>query len=240
MAAPTVILWPDEERLWTQCIDQLRASYPLLWSLGEYSQEKAIGPAAWLRYQLETQSGGDVPVIYLPGIGRSAFRSAEQCPDRLKHLFALQYQGQFWTQKNGRDWTPFAFLSGSGGGLKLDVAADQETKKAIHECLKALLEVDVDELRGKKLEAGDFRAIVAKDPERMLLRWMDDPGKVKAAMDEIRIRVGQLLRSLPGYLSTRPRERWCDYRSRKADQWQGCMGRWSGRVTKMLRAPIQA
>jgi hypothetical protein len=181
MAAPTVILWPDEERLWTQCIDQLRASYPLLWSLGEYSVEKAIGPAAWLRYQLETQSGGDVPVIYLPGIGRSAFRSADQCPDRLKHLFALQYQGQFWTQKNGRDWTPFAFLSGSGGGLKLDVAADQETKKAIHECLKALLEVDVDELRGKKLEAGDFRAIVAKDPERMLLRWMDDPGKVKAA-----------------------------------------------------------
>ena len=182
MAAPTVILWSDEERLWKQCIDQLRASYPLLWSLGEYSQEKAIGPAAWLRYQLETESGGDVPVIYLPGIGRSAFRSAEQCPDRLKHLFALQYQGQFWTQKNGRDWTPFAFLSGTGGGLKLDVAADQETKKAIHECLKALLEVDVDELRGKKLEAGDFRAIVAKDPERMLLRWMDDPGKVKAAM----------------------------------------------------------
>jgi hypothetical protein len=65
--------------------------------------------------------------------------------------------------------------------LLLSNAADQETKKAIHECLKALLEVDVDELRGKKLEAGDFRAIVAKDPERMLLRWMDDPGKVKAA-----------------------------------------------------------
>jgi hypothetical protein len=66
--------------------------------------------------------------------------------------------------------------------LLLSNAADQETKKAIHECLKALLEVDVDELRGKKLEGGDFRAIVAaKDPERMLLRWMDDPGKVKAA-----------------------------------------------------------
>ena len=32
-----------------------------------------------------------------------------------------------------------------------------------------------------KLEAGDFRAIVAKDPERMLLRWMDDPGKSQSS-----------------------------------------------------------
>ena len=64
--------------------------------------DEATGPAAWLRYQLETQHGADVPVIYLPGIGRSAFRSADQCPDRSKHLFALQFQGQFWTQKNGK------------------------------------------------------------------------------------------------------------------------------------------
>ena len=35
--------------------------------------EKAIGPAAWLRYQLETQGGEDVPVIYLPGIGSLRF-----------------------------------------------------------------------------------------------------------------------------------------------------------------------
>ena len=155
-----------------------------LWSLGDYSPEKAIGPAAWLRYQLETQTGGDVPVIYLPGIGRSAFRTADQCPEPAKHLFALQFQGQFWTQKNGRDWTPFAFLSSTAGGLKLDVAADQETKKAIHECLRALLEVEVDVLRTGKLEAGDFRSIVAKDPVRMLLRWMHDPGKVKGAMEK--------------------------------------------------------
>ena len=166
LAAPRVVLWPDEERLWTQCIEPLRASYPALWSLGDYAPDKATGPAAWLRYQLETQGGEDVPVIYLPGIGRSAFRSADQCPTQAKHLFALQFQGQFWTQKNGKNWTPFAFFSSADGGLGLDVAADQETKKAIQECLLALLEVEVEALRVGKLEAGDFRAIVTKTPHR--------------------------------------------------------------------------
>ena len=185
LAAPRVILWPDEERLWTQCIEPLRASYPVLWSLGDYAPDKATGPAAWLRYQLETQSGEDVPVIYLPGIGRSAFRSADQCPNQAKHLFALQFQGQFWTQKNGKNWTPFAFLSSADGGLGLDVAADQETKKAIQECLLALLEVAVDALRVGKLEAGDFRAIVTKDPAQTLLRWMGDPGKIKLDLQRL-------------------------------------------------------
>jgi hypothetical protein len=184
LAAPRVILWPDEERLWTQSIESLRVSYPAMWSLGDYSPDQATGPAAWLRYQLETQGGEDVPVIYLPGVGRSAFRSADQCPDQAKHLFALQFLGQFWTQKNGKDWTPFAFLSSADGGLGLDVAADQETKRAIQECLPALLEVEVDALRVGKLEAGDFRAIVTKDPARMLLRWMGDPDKIQLEMEQ--------------------------------------------------------
>ena len=184
LAAPRVILWPDEERFWTQCIEPLRTSYPALWSLGDYSPEQGIGPAAWLRYQLETQGGGDVPVIYLPGIDRSAFRSADQCPNQARHLFALQFQGQFWTQKNGKNWTPFAFFSSKDGGLGLDVAGDQDTKNAIQESLAKLLEVEMDALQGRKLEAGDFRAIVTKDPARTLLRWMGDPGKIKLELEK--------------------------------------------------------
>ena len=179
LAAPAVILWSDEDRLWTQAVGTLRAGYPLLWTLGDYDPGKATGPAVWLRYQLETQQDGDVPVIYLPGIGRSTFRSADQCPKPLTHLFALQFQGQFWTQKNGRDWTPFAFLSSANGGLGLDVAADQETKKAIQECLQALLKVEVDALKGHKLEAADFRELVTPDPARTLLRWMSDPVRIQ-------------------------------------------------------------
>ena len=185
LAAPRVILWPDEERLWTQCIEPLRASYPALWSLGDYAPDKGIGPSAWLRFQLETQVGDDVPVIYLPGIGRAAFSSADQCPNQAKHLFALQFQGQFWTQRNGKSWTPFAYLSSKDGGLGLDVSADQETKKAIQECLQALLEVELDDLRVGKLEAGDFRAIVTKDPADTLLRWMGDPGKIKLDLQRL-------------------------------------------------------
>jgi hypothetical protein len=184
LAAPTVILWPDEERLWTESVEELRANYPLLRTLGDYSPEKAVGPAAWLRYQIETQQGADVPVIYLPGVGRSAFRSADECPKTVTHLYALQFQGQFWTQKNGKDWTPFAFLSSDAGGLGLDVAADQETKKAIQECLRALLKVEVDALRAGKLEAPDFRAIVTPDPARTLLRWMSDPARTKQEQEK--------------------------------------------------------
>ncbi len=184
LAAPRVILWPDEERLWTQCVELLRESYSSLWSLGDYAPEKATGPAAWLRYQLERQGGGDIPVIYLPGIGRSAFRSADQCPNQAKHLFALQFQGQFWTQKNGKSWTPFAFFSSADGGLNLDVAGDQDTKKAIQESLPKLLKEELDVLQGRKLEAGDFRAIVTKDPAQTLLRWMGDPDKIKLELDK--------------------------------------------------------
>ncbi|MFZ3116430.1 MAG: BREX-1 system phosphatase PglZ type B [Syntrophales bacterium] len=184
LAPPGIILWPDEERLWMECIEPLRAGFPVLWSLGDYAPDKATGPAAWLRYQLETQAGEDIPVIYLPGIGRAAFRSADQFPNQAKHLFALQFQGQFWTQKNGKNWTPFAFFSSADGGLGLDVSGDQDTKKAIQESLPKLLEVEVEALQGRKLEAGDFRAVVTKDPARTLLRWMGDPGKIKLELEK--------------------------------------------------------
>ena len=186
LAAPRVILWPDEDRLWVSCIEVLRVDYPALWTLGDYQPDKAIGPAAWLRYQLETHSdlaaNADVPIIYLPGVGRAAFRSAEQCPKPAKHLYALQFQGQFWTQKNGKDWTPYAFLSSSDGGLKLDVAADQDTRRAIQESLRALMEVDIEGLRGRKLEASDLRVLVIHDPARTVLRWIGNPVKIKAEL----------------------------------------------------------
>lgn len=183
VSAPAVILWPDEGRHWTQTIDDLRADYPLLWTLGDYDHDRAVGPAAWVRYQIASQEGADIPVIYLPGIGRAAFRDAEQCPSDLIHLFALQFQGQFWTQANGRDWTPFAFLSSSGGGLGLEVAADQETKRALHECLRAVLKKEVSELKTKKLEAEDFRELVTPDPARTLLRWMSNPARIRQELE---------------------------------------------------------
>jgi hypothetical protein len=183
LAAPRVILWPDEAREWTPCIEALRASHPTLWSLGDYAPKTATGPAVWLRYQLETHASTAVPVIYLPGIGRPAFRSAAQCPKPAQHLFALQFQGQFWTQNNGKDWTPCAFLASAAGGLGLDVATDPDTQKALQESLRALLDMEVATLRGRKLEAADFRALVTKDPVRTLLRWMGDPARIQQELE---------------------------------------------------------
>lgn len=184
LAAPRVILWTDEDRLWAECVDSLRTAYPDLLSLGDFETDISTGPAVWLRYQLENHSGEAVPVIYLPGIGRHAFRSPEQFPAWARHLFALQYQGQFWTQRNGKDWTPFAFFSSSDGGLGLDVAGDQKTKSALQECLTALLKVKVSELRSGKLEAQDFREKLTTDPARTLLRWMNEPDLIEAELLE--------------------------------------------------------
>jgi len=184
LAPPQVILWPDEERLWVDCIQTLRANYPALWVLGDYAPDQGSGPSAWLRLQLDTHRGVDVPLIYLPGVGRGAFREAESLPAAAKHLFALQFQGQFWLQKNGRDWTPLAFLSNAEGGLGLDVAVDQGTKTAIQEVLAALLQVTVAELGGRKLEASDFRAIITTDPVRTLLQWMSDPAGCKRELQQ--------------------------------------------------------
>lgn len=181
LAAPRVILWTDEDRQWADCIDSIRPAYPDLWILGDYDPSKSTGPAVWLRYKLEHPISDHLPVLYLPGVGRHSFRSADQFPNSARHLYALQYQGQFWTQRNGKDWTPFAFMS-STDGLGLDVAADQNTKSALQECLSALLSVEVDELRVGKLESADFRQKVTPDAARTLLRWISDPESVKAAL----------------------------------------------------------
>ncbi|MFH1964675.1 MAG: hypothetical protein ABIJ42_03955, partial [Acidobacteriota bacterium] len=80
----------------TQCIELLQASYPALWSLGDYAPDKDTGPAVWLRYQLEMQDRESVPVIYLPGVGRSAFRYTfkpppPDIPNPLKRHLPIHY-----------------------------------------------------------------------------------------------------------------------------------------------------
>ncbi len=182
LAAPRLILWPDENRLWSQVIGLLQSSYPALWVLGDYDPDRSIGPAVWLRYRLETYQGKDLPVFYLPGVGRAAFRSADGCPPAARHLFALQFQGQFWAQRNGRDWTPFAYLSAVDGGLGLDVAGDLAAKQALQESLPKLLALERSELQGHKLEAADFLALITIDPIRTLLKWMGSPEKTRKEM----------------------------------------------------------
>lgn len=176
VVAPRCILWPDGDRQWESAIRIIAANTPHLFTLGDYAADQRQGPAAYLRAQLDGAApANEIPIFYLPGVGRTAFRSASDCPEHVHHLYALQFEGQFWLQRNGKDWTPFAFLSSNDGGLGLDVARDAETLTAIRQCLAKLLEADAGSLRKGKLEAADFRELVATDPERMLLRWIGQP-----------------------------------------------------------------
>ena len=56
---------------------------------------------------------------------------------------------------------------------KLDLAGDQATKAALSHCRTGYRALD--QLRGKRLEAEDFDALLAEDPTRDLLQWMADP-----------------------------------------------------------------
>lgn len=177
VVAPRAILWPDGERLWEPVIGRLRAVHPRLFTLGDYAADARTGPAAYLRAKIPAlpPAANDVPILYLPGVPRTAFRSAGDCPASARHLYAVQFEGEFWLQKNGKDWTPSAFLGSADGGLALDLARDAETGRALLASLGKVLEADVSSLAGRRLEAADFRSLVADDPVRMLLRWMGQP-----------------------------------------------------------------
>lgn len=179
---PRAVLWTDAERVWESVIDSVRGAYPQLWILGNYQPEKHQGPSAYLRLAMETQCPkGVTPVLYLPGIARAEFRSAASMKEIALHLFALQFESQFWTQKSGKDWTPLALLSSADGGLGMDVAQDNDTRTALGECLAHLLKVDLAEWHSGKIEAADVRNIVAGDPIRMVLQWIgDSEGRKKA------------------------------------------------------------
>lgn len=174
-APPQVVLWTDGERLWTKTVDALLGAMPELLVFDPAALSERRGPSTWLRYRLARQGAKDTPVVYLPGVARQAFRGAAGFPDAAKHLFALQHQGQFWTQQNGKDWTPFAFLTSPEGGLGLSVARDRATSEAIQDQLENLLTADVQQLRAHHLEASDFHKLVAGDPHGMLLQWLSAP-----------------------------------------------------------------
>jgi hypothetical protein len=115
LAAPSVVLWTDGEGLWSRAIPLLREAMPELLVLAPEIADGRTGPSTWLRYQLARGTWDRPPVLYLPGVARYAFRGAAGFPEAARHLFALQFQGQFWSQQNGKDWTPSAFLSSREG-----------------------------------------------------------------------------------------------------------------------------
>ncbi len=180
-ASAAAILWPDKDGHWQAALPALRKLLPGLCVLGPYEPEQRSGPAIWLKCAI---SGAltdikleSVPVVYLPGVSRADLRAIESCPRDLQPLAELQYRGVFWSQANSRDWTPSAFLASKNGGLSLDVAQDKGTQEALGQALEAgvLLERSVDELKERQINAEWLHSLLAPNPTRDLLVWLNDP-----------------------------------------------------------------
>jgi hypothetical protein len=176
---PAAILWTDPDRLWLPLLGAVRARLPELLVLGTFDSERRTGPAIWLRcvvdrtLELPGLPEDQVPVIYLPGVGRQHLRAGEDCPRGLKPLVELMYRGTLWLQKGGHDWTVTAFLT-SPHGLGLDLARDDETLQALPRTLREVAETPLMQLRGRRLEAEDFDRLLTTDLCRDLLQWMSD------------------------------------------------------------------
>ena len=180
------ILWTDKESQWLAALPTLRALMPGLCTLGHYDPSTRCGPAIWLKCAIaglipEVQFEG-VPVIYLPGVSRSDLRAIESCPRDLQPLAELQYRGGFWSQANTKDWTLGAYLASKNGGLGLSVSQDKATQEALSQVLQAglLLNLSVKELEGRELNAEWLLGVLAPNPVRDLLAWMNDPTLTQA------------------------------------------------------------
>ncbi|MEA3348693.1 MAG: BREX-1 system phosphatase PglZ type B, partial [Pseudomonadota bacterium] len=182
---PTAVLWTDADRQWQPIISQLQILIPELLILGEYQPDKKIGPAIWLRCvidrtlpEIKTPENA-IPVIYLPGVSRQTLRAVQECPDALKPLVMLQYQGACWMQKSGKDWTVEAFLVSRDGGLGLNMAKDSGTRAALLTALPELIAKPTNYFQGRFLEAEDFEKLIMADEVKDLLLWLNNPDEAQ-------------------------------------------------------------
>jgi len=174
---PSVILWTDGERCWESIAKQIAEARNGFFALDPSHSTSWGGTAAWIRYQLARfDAQEETPVVYLPGVARHQFRGVAAFPEEARHLYALQFVGQFFTQANSKDWTPLAFLTSSHGGLGLDVARDAATQEALQSQLAEVLRTPVASLQRGRLQAGDFHDLAVSDPVQSVLQWMSDPG----------------------------------------------------------------
>jgi hypothetical protein len=191
MTAPAAVLWPDPDRQWEKVVPSLAGAVPELLTLGNYEPDAMRGPSIWLKTvvggALNVLNPGSVPILYLPGVSKTDLRAIESCPRDLQPLAELQYRGAFWVQANGKDWTVSAFLTSKNGGLGLDIAQDKATHEALGQVLEAgvLLECELGELQGRAINAEWLLSLLAPNPVRDLLQWMNDPAAARLLWGDV-------------------------------------------------------
>lgn len=192
-AAPAAaVLWTDKERQWEGVLGRLLQALPQLIVLGTYQPERRTGPAIWLKCAIARTLGdvppGTVPVVYLPGVSRADLRAIETCPRDLQPLAELQYRGTLWSQSNGKDWTVNAFLSSKALGIGANVAQDKATQEALLQALGAgvLLEHSSTDLAERPVNAEWLHSLLAPNPTRDVLVWMNDALAAQQQWDGVR------------------------------------------------------
>lgn len=179
MAKPAAIIWTDPKRQWHSLVPMLLKALPELLVYGDYDAEHRTGPAIWLRCAADGVlpdiefPDEDIPILYLPGIGRQDLRAGESCPDSLRPLVELMYRGKLWLQRGGNDWTVYAFLT-SRDMLDLEIRGDNDTADALLRALPEFATEPLSRLKGRRLESDDFDQMLTTDVVRDLLLWMND------------------------------------------------------------------
>ena len=185
--APVALLWPDEGAQWQPVMDRLGERLPIVF-LGDYELSARRGPTYWIRCvvagMVDAGLPDGTPVIYLPGVARSALRAVDACPAELAPIAELQYRSQWFSHPNSRDWSVRALLSHSDRGLGLQVADDAETGAALLLALDRLLDERIDRLAKQVLDSDYFNQLVNPDPPRILLGWLDDPIAYRGRLDD--------------------------------------------------------
>lgn len=189
------ILWTDKDRQWEKTVFQLQQFLPQLIVLGDYCPSQRTGPAIWLKCviaatlpQTETKATpntSNTPIVYLPGFSRSDLRAIEECPRELQPLAELQYRGGFWSQANGKDWSVNAFLTSKNGGLGLEIAQDRNTQAALLRALNSgvLLNLNLAQMNKVQINSAWLDLLLAPNPIRDILVWLNDPLLAKQQWD---------------------------------------------------------
>lgn len=186
-SAPVAILWTDEKREWEDVLPQIKAALPELFSLGAYAPDQRTGPGVWLRMVADGKAGsigaGEVPILYLPGVGngqlRTDLRGLKDDP-QLAPLAELQYRGLFWRQENSKDWTLRAFCESQRGGLGLKVAGNQETAQALKAAMGRLLTQNRAALEAVTIDERYLNDLINPAPDETVLRWLTAPNAIQA------------------------------------------------------------
>jgi hypothetical protein len=187
VTAQRLVIFPDKTGEWEPIIARLRGTLPIV-TFGEYNPSTLTGPAVYIRSLVfrtidSNLPEGQTPIIYLPGCSREQLRNLEECPDEIKPLAGLQYLGEVWSQRNGRDWTLLAYLKTHQGGLSLKVNDEPETREAIKNAANVLADESVEFLKSREpLNAAFFDDLHHADPARQILQWMNEPDGEKQTM----------------------------------------------------------